>query len=165
MRVHLGLFSHFTATNTKHTSGLGTSRPSLPGLCLPPQPTMRETPSGSVTLRHPPPGMTTAGASLAGLALKRPFVVRICPWLAAVDTASILTPGMNCRWRWTRRGPVHGPGVPSRLSSPLPSSWFSSDHQPTSSLSPISLVFVSILSLCLSLCLSVSLHSCGHLYV
>lgn len=91
------VFSHFTVTSTKHISGLGTSKPSQPGLCLPPPPTMQEMPSGLVTRRHPPPGMMTVAASLAGLALRRAFVGPTCTWLAAVDTVSILTPGMSCR--------------------------------------------------------------------
>lgn len=89
--------SCLTASSIRHTSGHGTCGPSQPGPCLPPPPTMRGMPSGSATRRHPHPGMMTAAASSAGVALTRPCVTLAWTWLAAVGTASIPTPGMSSR--------------------------------------------------------------------
>ena len=55
--------SPFPVSSTRHTSGHGTCGPSQPGPCSQPPPTMRGTPSGSATPRHPRPGTMTVAAS------------------------------------------------------------------------------------------------------
>lgn len=89
--------SPLPVSSTRHTSGRGTCRPSQPGPCSRPQPTMQGTPSGSATPRHPRPGTMTVAASSAGPAPTRPCAAPAWIWRAAVGTASIPTPGMSSR--------------------------------------------------------------------